>query len=79
MSLLHSACLQSKHWKLTLTYGSSIHYDAGGSAIKELTCQSTFWQNPSWTSPSDGLYSIETLECTPVDISMPVEWITAVA
>ncbi|KAI0437517.1 hypothetical protein F4803DRAFT_565984 [Xylaria telfairii] len=50
-----------------------------GTVNLTLDCQATNYQNPDFTSPDNGVYSIRTTKCAPVTLSLTPEHKTAVS
>lgn len=60
-----------------LTYAESALFSANGTTNTTLTCNTTIWQNPNWTSGE--IYSEWLVDCDPANFTVPVANIWAVA
>ncbi|KAI0449725.1 hypothetical protein F5B21DRAFT_32801 [Xylaria acuta] len=57
----------------------SVTFTGYGAVNLTLDCQTTYYQNPNYTSPDNGFYSIRTTKCAPVTLPLTPRDKTAVA
>ncbi|KAI1112727.1 hypothetical protein F5Y14DRAFT_247585 [Nemania sp. NC0429] len=63
----------------TCNDGNTVTFGGFGSVNFVLSCHTTFYQNPNYTGPSSGLYSIRSTNCDPVTLPLTPSEKTIVA